>query len=211
MKNLKMVSVVIGLAMCAVVFNLHAAELTAEKPVWQIGDSWTFKVSQGKKVHFYKMIVVDDKAVFEGEPCYKLEYAGYRNRPQEDEKPEYREWAFFSKDKDAILYLGSQKPDGEIKKASSSPIIIHFPLKDGLRWSHVDQSGLKAIYSASLEDIEVPCGKFAAFRIKGEFSTKNHVEFWHAPDCKFVYVKLILHNKREGWVKITELIDYQIR
>lgn len=199
----------------ATVKNLDG-DLVAEKPAWHRGESWTYKVTKNGKIHYYTITVVEENLILDGESCYKLEYVWYKKIPPGGEKG--RHWEFYSKD---LTYLGKQKPDGKMEKPAHSPIKICFPLRNNQKWSHTHYQpdltiDVGVIYRSTLEEIEGPLGRFPAFKVRREFLMidedrldPNYVEFWYAPDYKFIFAKMVFYNHVEGWTRITELINYQ--
>jgi hypothetical protein len=82
--------------------------------------------------------------------------------------------------------------DGELIKFSRPQTIIPAPLKKGAAWSFDGQAGelkVQQHYDVMGEEkIDVPAGKFEAFRIHGEQTTPNRmtIDRWFAPGVGIV-------------------------
>ncbi len=82
--------------------------------------------------------------------------------------------------------------DGELVKFNPPQTMITFPLKKGAAWDFNGKAGeLKVQQHYDVlgeEEIDVPAGKFHAYRIHGEQTTPNRmtIDRWFAPDVGIV-------------------------
>ena len=82
--------------------------------------------------------------------------------------------------------------DGELIKFSPPQTMIAIPLKNGATWDFNGQAGELKVQQhygvVGEEQIDVPAGKFQAFRIRGEQTTPNRmtIDRWFAPGVGIV-------------------------
>lgn len=191
----------------------NSSELIAEKPNWQVGDTWTYqRLVKGKFTNFYSQTVAETHARFKGKSSYKVEYKSFNREGKVVEKS--RSYWYFSVDD--LCYLGREYLDGAIEEPKSMPIKVRWPIKDRKGW-RVDhyEPGLSQqvdqVYSASIERIKVEAGDFLTFKIHREFQfssggkSPNYIEIWYAPEIKW-FIKYFFYSNDST----EELIKYQI-
>ena len=95
-------------------------------------------------------------------------------------------------DEHGITCWGRVNLDGELVKFSPSQTMIAVPLKKGAGWNFDGQAGDQKVRQhydvLGEEKIDVPAGKFQAFRIHGEQTTPNRmiIDRWFAPGVGIV-------------------------
>jgi hypothetical protein len=83
----------------------------------------------------------------------------------------------------------------EARMTPPAPLFV-WPLEPGRRWQHrgvyEDRSGKKQVNDSFLvvgvETIEVPAGRFDAFKVVRETDSRDSDQYWYAPEVGF-YVK----------------------
>ncbi len=90
-----------------------SSELLAEKPIWHVGDSWTFQRLRGCNfAYYFTLTVVDVRANFDKrKKCYKVQYESFDREWKIYEQ--YRSFWYFTED---LIYLGLERKDGTIEK-----------------------------------------------------------------------------------------------
>src|SRR4029079_13442567 len=95
-------------------------------------------------------------------------------------------------DEHGIICWARMNLDGELVKFNPPQTMIANPLKKGAAWNFDGQAGELKVQQhydvVGEEEIDVPAGKFQAFRIHGEQTTPNHmtIDRWFAPGVGIV-------------------------
>jgi hypothetical protein len=107
-----------------------------------------------------------------------------------------------SVDDHAIVCWARINLDGELVKFSPPQTMIAAPLKKGAGWNFNGQAGelkVQQHYDVVTEEkIDVPAGKFQAFRIHGEQTSPNRmtIDRWFAPGVGIVKDVTTLHDAK---------------
>ena len=157
-----------------------AASAVASPPGWRPGDRWVYAWTSGSESGTKTVEALEIREI--------NGVAFYLVRVGEVE-------AFYTRD---LGWAGSMQ-DGRVTSRMTPPQPwFAWPLKAGQRWTHrgmyEDRSG-KTEFSdvfavVAAEAVEVPAGRFNAFRIVRETERRDSDEYWYAPDVRF-YVKWI--------------------
>lgn len=177
--------------------NTLAQEFNIPRPVWLIGDTWTW-IGTGAKAH----TVLGSKNV-RGFEAYEVESGATR--------------IHFTKD---LSHIQKTDKSGKILYVDDPPMKYwDWPLKPNKKWHQnvywIDrQSGdsntithWSKIASQSLEKIRVPAGEFEAVRVIREAGAWRY-EYWYSPEVKN-YVKWVT-ERGDGAKSDSELRDYKI-
>lgn len=205
----------VAIVLEAILATSQASEIVAEKPTWQIGDTWTYRLSENDRIaYFYTLTVVEAGVKFEKkENCYKVEYKSFSADGKVYEQ--YQSWWYFSPD---LVYLGKKLPSGKIEKpfGNNKVEIFRWPLKDKKFWRQEWNEPnfperVDSIFWVSREKITVPAGEFETFKILHEFEHargkgRYFNEQWYSPEVKYV-VKQCFHSNRST---VVELVKYQV-
>jgi hypothetical protein len=95
-------------------------------------------------------------------------------------------------DERGVLCWARINLDGELVKFNPPQPMIAMPLKRGARWNFDGRAGELEVHQqyevAGEEDVQVPAGKFHAFRIQGEQISPNSmtIDRWFAPGIGIV-------------------------
>jgi len=209
--------------------KLSDVDLVAERPIWQVGDIWTYRIWRtGYSIYFYTLEVVDDSAILpasKGKECYKLVYRWYNSLPPAKERGYH--WEFYSKQ--SLEYLGKMGKDEKFVAPQISQYVLIFPLKLNSKWSQpYFQVGISEERAEKIsitytvtgpEEFIGPPGKLEALKIHrgfidGHRQDRNYSELWYAPAVKN-YIKRAGYSFQNDWTSagedIRELVKYQIK
>ena len=175
-------------------FPLTLLAQSAARPDWKVGDTWTLKFNTTAGVGA-SAAKEETRVVKEATDAgYKWEVTIKTDGPVIP-----AEIRTYSRDLNSLEVVGSGDPQ-EYKW-------LQWPLEVGKTYSFdiAFGGGQVAKWSgkvAALEDVEVPAGKFKAYRIEfergGSFRSAASDTFWYAPDAK-VFVKRV--SKRANNVR----------
>lgn len=175
---------------------------TASRPQYRVGEAWVYERNDRKFLkswNFKQEVIRYDEATVTireekyGRPVTLRVYSSERNPIRETEE------------------------NGRVLWEHSSPYpVFYFPLEVGKSWSEIllwrgfhprQVSGIVAAY----EEVEVPAGKFFAFRVEildvmvmRPGAHWIHETFWYVPEVK----NIVKYTHREDGVKV-ELVFYQ--
>lgn len=176
MKNIVFLSLMLVLA------SMSWAQEKAESPVWKVGDKWTYKTDTG--IEWINEVIGDEKGIFIIASLDKLILS------------------YDKKDMTCVKAFKDGKEDketiGRLKK------YYNFPLFSGKKWNsrfsfynpaYRMDNDISAEYSAiGVEDVEVPAGKFKAFKVMvklnitvlstPERQLSGASYYWWAPDVR---------------------------
>lgn len=168
--------------------KLDGAGIRAQKPEWQVGDEWTYRVvgtgypwSERVRDGALQVWRVDRREVVDGEPVYVVKRAN-------PEKGLVAEEMYAAKD------LNPKKMILGPERVFTPPMqMFPWPLETGKRWQ-VDcmcRIGTNVFevrgpaWVEGYEEVTVPAGTFKAFKVVATSSTKEFT-YWYAPEVKWV-------------------------
>ena len=198
------------LAVLAVAFSLAGCESSGvsrtvhigERPIWVVGDSWTYR-GRGPKGPYTVTRKVVSEGLFEGRDCYQIE-AG-----------DSRYW--YTKQ---IGYLARTSGDKTVRLAAP-PEDWQWPIQTGKQWSATvtwTDSGeqtrtfvLTGVWLVeAYEEVKTPAGTFKAFKVsRREIESGASQDFWYSPQVKG-WVKLRGTNTADGNYE-EELTSFTLR
>ena len=162
-------------------------ELLEYFPV-KIGSRWLYRdtttMHDGSEMNQEELYEVTGTEMFEGKE-YIVLFRLLRKQPM-----------FASKDmylieRDKVYSLGSK--DRMMGKKDPT-LLLEFPLKAGKKWETEDEFRKSTLTVTGEEEVEVPAGKFKAWKIKGVYTTKKDVKqtsesiLWYAKGVGIVRV-----------------------
>ena len=149
-------------------------------PTWRPGDQWVYTWTSGGESGIKTVEALEIQEI------NRISY--YLVRVGDVE-------AFWTRD---LRWAGTIK-DGRVASRMTPPQPwFSWPLEAGRNWTHhgayEDRSGkteFKDVFSVvAAESVEVPAGRFGAFKIVRETERRDSDQYWYAPDVGF-YVKWI--------------------
>ncbi len=152
----------------------------AAPPEWRPGDQWTYGWTAGTRTGIKVVEVVESREIG-GAPYYVARVGELDHLYTPD-----------------LRWAGALR-DGrvEIRMVPPQPWFV-WPLQAGLRWTHrgsyQDPRGTRqrndSFAVVGEESVEVPAGRFRAFKVAREGSDRDTDEYWYAPEVRF-YVKWV--------------------
>ncbi len=151
-------------------------------PSWRPGDRWVYAWTSGVESGIKTVETMEINMEINGISYYLV---GVGDREQ-----------FWTRD---LHWAGIMQEDGRVVSRMTPPQPwFSWPLKTGQTWTHrgtyEDRSGKKEfndVYSVvAAEVVEVPAGRFNAFKIVRQTERRDSDQYWYAPDVRF-YVKWI--------------------
>ena len=178
------------------------AQRSCEAPVWNLGDSWTYKDAAGK---FWSNQVFEIK-----EGLYILRIEGDRDL-----------YAYDMKTMNCNFLI--PRSGNKVKNTGAFKNIFDFPLIVGKRWRYSTESGGTSIVNEfkteGVEEVRTPAGTFQSYKIyyqQTEMSrmARGWVRLWYAPAVKW-WVKREV-EKSPYWARVyglqnAELIYYRLK
>jgi hypothetical protein len=174
----------------------------AERPTWEVNDSWTYAGRRASGPYTLTRKVVRE-GLFEGYPAYEVD-AG-----------DTHYW--FTK---RLGYLARLNGDKVVRRAIP-PEDFQWPLQVGKQWSSTftwiesgepeRRSTVTGIWAVeAYEEVKTPAGTFKAFKVsRREVQSGASQEFWYSPAVKG-WVKLRVRGGPEGDYE-EELTSYSAR
>jgi hypothetical protein len=158
------------------------AQEKVESPVWKVGDKWTYKTDTG--IEWTNEVIGDEKGLFIIASRDKLILS------------------YDKKDMSCVKAVRGKKEDKE--ETGRLKNLYNFPLFSGKNWtsrysfynpSYNMNNNILAEYSViGVDDVEVPAGKFKAFKVMVKLSItelnppqrqlSGAYYYWWAPDAR---------------------------
>lgn len=179
--------------------EVFAQDVISKPPVWQAGDSWTYRRMTKGRLSFYYSLTFVEKTVFLGRMSYRCEarFFDEHGKLMEDFS---KSFMHFSTD---LTYLGVEKPDGKPDESTFTPLIVYWPLKEGKEWRidtyepWLDYAKVTSLYYVLMEHVSVPAGDFNAFKIVRSYDygiDRRYQEvYWYSHTVRNFVKKLVVN------------------
>ena len=170
-----------------------------DRPEWRPGDRWVYRVNGAERGT--KTVEVLATRDVNGSQYYILK------------TPESELLSYWTVDLGWAFAVGGR--DSTVQARTEPPIPwFRWPLVVGQQWSHhgiyEDRSGKRDANEdfmvVTAEDVEVPAGRFRAFKIVRQGQSADSDQYWYAPEVRS-YIKWILTRGEQRIEE--ELVEYK--
>ena len=177
-------------------------EARAELPTWTVGDSWVFDSTSYRTGHTRSVQVVSALAEYDGVPAYKLDVSHART----DVRRAATATGVRFVTQGGLGFMATMA-DARLVRHITPARDFQFPLEVGKKWSarvhdevRTTQRGGEQDYAEhftveNCENVTVPAGTFAAFKIVRHSGKDAFSEYWYAPAAKTV----VKHRNADVW------------
>ena len=176
----------------------------------KIGSQWVYKDvttgPQGNETERENLYVITGVEQYQGKECIVL------NRLM-NKMPMFASKDLYVIDSDKLFTFGSK----DIREGKKEPaLMLKFPLKTGEKWETNEDSVRRIHTVAGEEDVEVPAGKFKAWKMENKYIFEKGIRqtsettVWYAKDVGVVKVESKAKAKDLSVKNCMELLNYSI-